>query len=66
MKREFEADPDLLSSQIKIEDLPTELEVLKDKQKQLIRSKNGRSIIEKDRLSQDMESRLKTAGMGLL
>ena len=66
MKCEFEADPDLLNSQIMIEDLPTELEVLKDKQKQLIRSKKRRSIIEKDRLTQDMESRLKTAGMGLL
>ena len=55
-----------LNSQIKIEDLQTELEALKDKQKQLIRSKKRRSIIEKDRLTQDMESRLKTAGMGLL
>nr|POF14420.1 hypothetical protein CFP56_49750 [Quercus suber] len=66
MEGEFKADLRLLNSQIEIERLPTELEVLKDKQKRLIQSKKRRSIIEKDRLIQDMESRLKTAGMGLL
>ncbi|KAL0007531.1 hypothetical protein SO802_009033 [Lithocarpus litseifolius] len=63
MECEFRADKDLEISQQKIERLPTELEVLKDEQKQLIRSKKRRSIIEKDCLIQDMESRLKTAGL---
>ena len=66
MDCEFEADPDLLKSQIEIEDLPTKLEELKDEQQQLIRSKKRRSIKEKDRMIQDMESRLMPAGMGLL
>ena len=65
MEREFEADLDLFVSQIKIEDLPTKLEVLKDEQRQLIRSKKRKSILEKKCLTQDMESRLKTAWMGL-
>ncbi|XP_075647213.1 uncharacterized protein LOC142618096 [Castanea sativa] len=70
MEGEFKADAKLLESQIKIEELilsqETKLEVLKDKQKQLIRSKRRKSILEKECLIQDMESRLMPAGMGLL
>ncbi|XP_050282533.1 uncharacterized protein LOC126723251 [Quercus robur] len=66
MDCEFEANQDLRFSQKEIEDLPTKLEILKNKQKQLIRSIKRKSILEKERLTQDMESRLMPAGMGLL
>uniref|UniRef100_A0A7N2LGK8 Phorbol-ester/DAG-type domain-containing protein n=1 Tax=Quercus lobata TaxID=97700 RepID=A0A7N2LGK8_QUELO len=66
MDCEFEANWDLYISQKKIEDLPTKLEVLKNKQKQLIQSIKKKSILEKERLTQVMESRFMPAGMGLL
>ena len=66
MDCEFEANWPLYSSQHEIEGLPTQLEILKNKQKQLIQSIKRKSILEKERLTQLMESRLMHAGMGLL
>ena len=66
MDCEFEANHDLRFSQKNIEDLPTKLEILKNEQNQIIRSIKRKSILEKERLTQDMESRLMPAGMGLL
>ncbi|KAL0007704.1 hypothetical protein SO802_009206 [Lithocarpus litseifolius] len=50
MECEFKTNFYLLISQREIEELPTKLEVLKDKQKQLIRSIKRKSILEKDHL----------------
>ena len=66
MDCEFEAKAELYLSQKEIEDLPTKLEILKNKQKQVIQSIKRKSILEKERLTQLMESRLIHAGMGLL
>ena len=66
MDCEFEANWPLYSSQHEIEGLPTQLEIFKNKQKQLIQSIKRKSILEKERLTQLMESRLMHAGMGLL
>ena len=70
MEEEFKVDSKLLKSQINFEKLilsrESKLEVLKDEHKQLIRSKRRKSILEKECLIQDMESRLMPAGMGLL
>ena len=66
MDCEFEANCPLYSSQDEIEGLPTQLEIFKNKQKQLIQSIKRKSILEKERLTQLMESRLMHAGMGLL
>ncbi|XP_030967328.1 uncharacterized protein LOC115987863 [Quercus lobata] len=48
MDREFRANLILYLSQMKIEKLPTILEVHKDEQKQFIRSRRKKSILEKD------------------
>ena len=66
MDCEFEAKAELYLSQKGIEDLPTKLEILKNNQKQVIQSIKRKSVLEKERLTQDMESRLMPAGMGLL
>ena len=66
MDCEFEAKVELYFIQRDIEDLPTQLEILKNRQKQFIQSIKRKSVFEKERLTQDMESRLKHAGMGLL
>ena len=63
---EFRANLVLYLSQMEIEKLPTMLEVQKDEQKQFIRSIKRKSILKKDCLIRDMESRMMPAWMGLL